>query len=171
MTSVELGEKLTAYNYKPITLLQHYWHIVGINLFALFGIGGGIYRGFSWDWLLVVTGLFVYMNFNWYKKFTIGGANLAFHIHKKGLVIQDQQGSREYLWPELREVKAAGHFDLPDDKPGFMLCFRDGREVMVYQGIEGYKEFYKHLQSIGIEGSDNKLTIFERVDIYGKFID
>ncbi|GGD75566.1 hypothetical protein GCM10011357_33260 [Lacimicrobium alkaliphilum] len=73
-------------------------------------------------------------------------------------------------WSDIKQVHLVDPFDTKEKRPGFVIDFGDDTGWMVYQRIEGYKDFYQHLKDRGIPGTEEDIWI-HNIDIYGKSTD
>ncbi|UAA37576.1 hypothetical protein KIH87_12740 [Paraneptunicella aestuarii] len=166
------GELLEDFRYKEITVLRHYLNIALLNILALSCFfGGWLYRDFPLEWLCLVLGGGIYTNIHWWNRLRKENGFPSFKVYENGIEKCDKGKSCYHPWGNIKSVQFFAPWQNEEHRPGFMLIFDDGTSWDIYQRIENYGGIYQHLKGRGIEGVEDKLPIYNRLNIYGKCID
>lgn len=158
------------FHYLRISLLRHYYTILGLNLFILIPV--------AWKWksaalelLIILLFMCAVVNIGWYIRYLKENSRSEFDADSNGLYIWSRGNKKFYSWNDVLRVEFRSPRTLKLDHVGFFIYFSDGTKEFVVQRIQGYTDLYKLLQSKNIEGSQNQLELVESVDHYGRFLD
>ncbi|GAB3024113.1 hypothetical protein [Bowmanella dokdonensis] len=155
---------------QPIGIRKHYAHIVGIHVLYFVVILGGIYREFPFWWIGVALGSYLYINIGWWFRLKKENNQSAFKMNGSCITMEQNGQTVTRLWSDIKQVHQIGPYDTKEKRPGFIIDFGDDTGWMVYQRLEGYKDFYQSLMDRGIPGTEQDVWI-HNIDIYGKSTD
>ncbi|WP_188503306.1 hypothetical protein [Lacimicrobium alkaliphilum] len=112
----------------------------------------------------------MYINIYWWSRLKKENNQPAFKVDDRGITMEQNGQSVIRPWSDIKQVHLVDPFDTKEKRPGFVIDFGDDTGWMVYQRIEGYKDFYQHLKDRGIPGTEEDIWI-HNIDIYGKSTD
>ena len=179
MTAPYKGNEINRFEYEKIKVMNNRFvvsNFIGLGLFL-----GGYFRGAPLPWLAAVFVMLCWFNLYLIGRFKKENSFPSVVLYKCGIefFLGSIHKTFWYRWEDISKVRLVSPFERKtkgmlkflEGRPGFELTFNDNRKVMVYQRIEGYAEFYKHLVKLGINGCEDKLPMYNRLNMYGQSID
>ena len=165
------GKFLAVYSYKNISIARHNCHVISAHLLCFSLMLGGIYREFPLGFFLIIGLPYLITNIEWSNRLRKENSRPSYKVYENGLEIFSNGQKCFKKWPDIKNISFLAPWQELDNRPGFKICFNDGTSWMVYQVIEGYGNFYQYFKFRDIDGVEDRLPIYNRLNIYGQSID
>jgi hypothetical protein len=168
-----VDEKKRVFEYKHITVLAHYFHIVLLLCLFLIGLTVAIFTNFPMKGTLVGLFGFAYTIIYWWIRLKRENDRPKFIVDEQGFEIVKNGTLSDYVrWEEVLKIKLLNHEQAEHGRPGFMVYYENS-EIMVCEVIEGYVDFYNLFKEKSIKGTELELNPYDakELNIYGGYKD